>query len=55
MMSCVSPTPVQLAEEVLESLCLQMAQQFFVSRSTPGGWNPEGFRQWLLLALPRDV
>ncbi len=47
-----SPTPVKLAEEVLESLCLQMAQQFFVSRSTEGGWNPEGYRQWLMLHFP---
>lgn len=44
--------PLQLAEEVLESLCMQKAQKFFVSKSTPGGWNPEGFRQWLMLHFP---
>ncbi len=44
--------PLQLAEEVLETLCMQKAQKFFVSKSTPGGWNPEGFRQWLLLNFP---
>ncbi len=44
--------PIQLAEEVLESLCLQKAQKFFVSKSTQGGWNPEGFRQWLLTHFP---
>ena len=47
-----SQTPVKVAEEVLESLCLQMAQTFFVSRSTEGGWNPEGYRQWLMLHFP---
>ncbi|HEX2578883.1 MAG TPA: preprotein translocase subunit SecA [Rhabdochlamydiaceae bacterium] len=47
-----SPTPFKVAEEVLESLCLQMAQTFFVSRSTEGGWNPEGYRQWLMLHFP---
>ena len=29
-----------------------MAQTFFVSRSTEGGWNPEGYRQWLMLHFP---
>lgn len=47
-----SETPVKLAEEVLESLCLQMAQQYFVSRTTEGGWNPEGYRQWLMTHFP---
>jgi preprotein translocase subunit SecA len=47
-----SPTPIKVAEEVLESLCLQMAQVFFVNRSTEGGWNPEGYRQWLMLHFP---
>ncbi len=44
--------PMQVAEEVLESLCFQKAQKFFVSKSTQGGWNPEGFRQWLLTHFP---
>ncbi len=47
-----SPTPIKVAEDVLESLCLQMAQTFFVSRSTEGGWNPEGYRQWLMQNFP---
>jgi len=47
-----SPTPIKVAEEVLESLCLQRAQTFFASRSTEGGWNPEGYRQWLMLHFP---
>ncbi len=47
-----SKTPIKVAEEVLESLCLQMAQTFLVNRSTEGGWNPEGYRQWLMLHFP---
>lgn len=43
---------IQIAEEVLESLCMQKATKFFVSRSTPGGWNPTGFREWLMLHFP---
>ncbi|MBI2811763.1 MAG: preprotein translocase subunit SecA [Candidatus Melainabacteria bacterium] len=41
-----------LAREILESICVQIAQQFFSSRSTDGGWNPEGYRQWLLTHFP---
>ncbi len=41
-----------IARDVLESLCLQMASRFFSSRSKEGGWNPEGFRQWLMLHFP---
>src|SRR6185436_9741104 len=47
-----SEFPAKVAEEVLESLCVQMAQTFFISRSTEGGWNPEGYRQWLMLHFP---
>jgi preprotein translocase subunit SecA len=47
-----SQTPLKLAEEVLESLCIQMAQQYFVSRSAEGGWKPEGYRQWLMIHFP---
>ena len=43
---------IQMAEEVLESLCMQKASKFFVSRSTPGGWNATGFREWLMLHFP---
>ncbi len=43
---------IQLAEEVLESLCMQKASKFFVSKSTPGGWNATGFREWLMLHFP---
>jgi preprotein translocase subunit SecA len=46
---------LKVAEEVLESLCIQMAQKYFISRSVQGaqgGWDPEGFRQWLMTHFP---
>ncbi len=41
-----------LARELLEETCNQMSAQFFASRSTPGGWNPEGYRDWLINHFP---
>ena len=50
-----SSTPLQLAEEVLESLCLQIASKFCgggPGQADKGRWNPEGFRQWLMTHFP---
>jgi preprotein translocase subunit SecA len=41
-----------LAVELLESVCTIGAEQFFKSRSEEGGWNPEGYRQWLIRHFP---
>lgn len=41
-----------LAEEMLEHVCMDMASQYFVSRSGDEGWNPEGYRQWLMTHFP---
>lgn len=41
-----------LAEEILESVCHTMGQQFLISRTIEGSWNPEGFRQWLITHFP---
>ncbi|MDN3506061.1 MAG: preprotein translocase subunit SecA [Simkaniaceae bacterium] len=43
---------IPLAEEILEHVCMEMAGQFFSSRTTPGGWDPEGYRQWLVTHFP---
>lgn len=43
---------LSLAREVLEGICTLMCHQFFSSRSIEGGWNPEGYRQWLLTHFP---
>lgn len=41
-----------LAEEMLEHVCIEVASQFFTSRSVEGGWNPEGYRHWLMTHFP---
>jgi preprotein translocase subunit SecA len=43
---------LSLARELLEGICVRMCHQFFTSRSVEGGWNPEGYRQWLLTHFP---
>lgn len=41
-----------LAIEVIESVCSLGAERFFQSQSVEGGWNPEGYRQWLMHLFP---
>lgn len=41
-----------LAEELIESVCAQAAEQFFQSRSAEGGWDAEGYRLWLIEHFP---
>lgn len=41
-----------LAVELLESVCTNIAEQFFKNRSEEGGWDPEGFRQALITRFP---
>lgn len=41
-----------IAIELVESVCTHGAEQFFQSRNTEGGWNPEGYRQWLMQHFP---
>lgn len=43
---------VELAKEVLQGVCASAAEQFFVNRGTEGGWDPEGYRQWLIQHFP---
>ena len=43
---------MKLAEEVLESISSQMAGQFFTSRTAEGGWNPQGYTEWLMTNFP---
>lgn len=40
------------AVEVLRKVCESGADKFFRSRSEEGGWDPEGYRQWLLHLFP---
>lgn len=41
-----------LASEVLESVCMLGAERFFQNHSEEGGWDPEGYRQWLMHLFP---
>ena len=41
-----------LAEEMIESLLLHKSSQFFVNRNSDHGWDPEGFRLWLMEHFP---
>ncbi len=40
------------AIEVIESVCASAAERFFQSRSEESGWDPEGFRLWLIEHFP---
>lgn len=41
-----------VAIEVLESVVASAAQEFFKSRGEEKGWDPEGYRQWLMHRFP---
>lgn len=41
-----------VAVEVIESVCMLGADRFMQNRSEEGGWNPEGYRQWLMHLFP---
>ncbi len=42
----------EIACELIENLCIIEATKFFRSRSDEGGWDPEGYRDWLMSAFP---
>lgn len=41
-----------IAVEILETVCSHAADEFFVSRSEEGGWDSEGYREWLMRQFP---
>ena len=43
---------IGIAQDVLENVCCHMSGQFFKSKTQEGGWNPEGYRQWLMTQFP---
>ncbi len=47
-----SKDSLKLAEELLANFCAQTVPTFFVNREMEGGWDPEGFRQWLMTHFP---
>ena len=44
--------PLELAKEIIESLCSQMCHTFFQSRSIEGGWDVHGYQEWLTTNFP---
>lgn len=41
-----------LAHEVIETVCVNGAEENLQDRGYEGGWNPEGYRQWLINLFP---
>lgn len=41
-----------VAEEVLESVCVIGSEKFFHNHTEEKGWDPEGYRQWLMHLFP---
>lgn len=41
-----------LAVQVIQSVCQNAADKFFSSRGEEGGWDPEGYRQFLIAHFP---
>ncbi len=41
-----------LAEDLLFAVCAHAAEDFFQDRSSEEGWNPRGYRQWLITRFP---
>ncbi len=41
-----------VAIELLEDVCHQAAEKYFISRSQDDGWDPEGYREWLMKHFP---
>ncbi len=50
-----NPQVIDLACEVLEDVVYQGAEEYFSSRVVEGGWNNEGFREWLLAHFPLKI
>lgn len=40
------------ARNLLHNVCEMEAGEYFKTRSQEGGWNPEGYRQWLMSHFP---
>lgn len=43
---------IPVAHEIIETVCLNGAEEFLQSRTYDGGWNPEGYREWLINRFP---
>jgi preprotein translocase subunit SecA len=43
---------IPIAKEILETVCQTASEKYFKNRGEEGGWDPEGFRQWLISHFP---
>lgn len=43
---------LNVAEEAIQGVCVAMTDDFFNAQGEGGGWNPEGYRQWLMTHFP---
>ncbi len=43
---------LDLVNEIIETVCSQAASSYFVSRSGEGGWDPKGYRDFLMSHFP---
>lgn len=41
-----------IAIELIENVCADAAENYFQSRGGEGGWDPEGFREWMMTQFP---
>ena len=44
-----------MAVELIEGLCETRADEYFRGRGEEAGWNPEGFREWLISHFPLSI
>lgn len=47
-----SPDLLPNARDLLGNVCEMEASKYFISRSQERGWDPEGYRQWLMSQFP---
>jgi len=43
---------LEVAKDLVTTVCTHMADHYFFSRNQPGGWDAEGYRQWLMTHFP---
>lgn len=41
-----------VAIDLIEQACYEAAEEYFKVRGEPDGWNPEGYRKWLMQHFP---
>jgi preprotein translocase subunit SecA len=52
MLSAMKFCKSAILNRLIESVCALGAEKFFRSHSEEGGWDPEGYRQWLMHLFP---